>query len=178
LRLDIVRFHTVASTVVRTVVPLNTSGNEDGRSRGFNNLGQLAFRASFTDGSAGIFVADLTPTTPTLLLDQLADTVIDMHLGRGVEAPLLAILQSALKKLGDGNETSDQVAISMLEAFKATVAGKEKGKQISGPGADRRAARADEIIACPAGCVSLVAMAAQSRSGRRSSLGPLLPQRR
>src|SRR5882724_12091865 len=67
LRLDIVRFHTVASTVVRTVVPLNTSGNEDGRSRGFNNLGQLAFRASFTDGSAGIFVADLTPTTPTLL---------------------------------------------------------------------------------------------------------------
>ncbi|QEG36264.1 DUF7453 family protein [Bythopirellula goksoeyrii] len=35
------------------------SGNEDGRASGFNDLGQVAFRARFTDGSSGIFVSDL-----------------------------------------------------------------------------------------------------------------------
>ncbi len=35
------------------------TGNSDGRPSGFNNLGQLAFLASFTDGSSGIFVSNL-----------------------------------------------------------------------------------------------------------------------
>ena len=34
------------------------TGNDDGRRSGFNDRGQLAFFASFTDGSSGIFVAD------------------------------------------------------------------------------------------------------------------------
>jgi hypothetical protein len=33
-------------------------GNEDGQASGFNDLGQLAFSATFTDGSRGIFVSD------------------------------------------------------------------------------------------------------------------------
>jgi hypothetical protein len=35
------------------------TGNEDGRVSGFNDLGQLAFFAYFTDGSSGIFVSNL-----------------------------------------------------------------------------------------------------------------------
>ena len=35
------------------------TGNSDGRPSGFNNLGQLAFRAVFTDESQGVFVSSL-----------------------------------------------------------------------------------------------------------------------
>ncbi|MEM1208080.1 MAG: choice-of-anchor tandem repeat NxxGxxAF-containing protein [Planctomycetota bacterium] len=35
------------------------SGNEDGRLSGFNDLGQVAFQVSFTDGSQGIFISNL-----------------------------------------------------------------------------------------------------------------------
>jgi len=34
------------------------SGNSDGRPSGLNNLGQVAFGASFTDGASGIFVSN------------------------------------------------------------------------------------------------------------------------
>jgi hypothetical protein len=37
----------------------DSSGNADGRRSGFNDRGQLAFRTYFTDGSSGIFVADV-----------------------------------------------------------------------------------------------------------------------
>ncbi len=36
----------------------SATGNSDGRPSGFNNLGQVAFYASFTDGSSGIFVSN------------------------------------------------------------------------------------------------------------------------
>ena len=36
-----------------------STGNSDGRPSAFNNLGQLAFYASFTDGSSGIFVSNV-----------------------------------------------------------------------------------------------------------------------
>jgi hypothetical protein len=35
-----------------------STGGSDGRPSGFNDLGQLAFHASFTDGSSGIFVSN------------------------------------------------------------------------------------------------------------------------
>lgn len=35
------------------------TGNEDGRGSGFNDVGQLAFSAGFTDGTSGIFVSNL-----------------------------------------------------------------------------------------------------------------------
>jgi hypothetical protein len=47
---------------LRTISALNfqtRSGNDDGKRSGFNNRGQVAFWASFTDGSSGIFVSDL-----------------------------------------------------------------------------------------------------------------------
>jgi hypothetical protein len=40
------------------------SGNEDGRRSAFNDLGQLAFHASFTDGTSGIFVSNLVAVVP------------------------------------------------------------------------------------------------------------------
>ncbi|MCH8839967.1 MAG: PEP-CTERM sorting domain-containing protein, partial [Planctomycetes bacterium] len=50
------------------------SGNEDGRANGFNDLGQLVFGATFTDGSQGVFVSDLVavPEPGTFLLATLA----------------------------------------------------------------------------------------------------------
>jgi hypothetical protein len=34
------------------------TGGEDGRARGLNDLGQVAFQATFSDGSSGIFISD------------------------------------------------------------------------------------------------------------------------
>ncbi len=50
------------------------SGNEDGRASGFNDLGQLVFRAEFTDGSSGIFVSNIVaiPEPSSVLLLSLA----------------------------------------------------------------------------------------------------------
>ncbi len=49
---------------------LDTRGNEAGRASGFNDLGQLAFRAEFTDGSEGVFVSNLVavPEPSTLVM--------------------------------------------------------------------------------------------------------------
>ncbi len=51
-----------------------STGNEDGRASGFNDLGQLAFRATFTDGTSGIFVSNLVavPEPSSLALLALA----------------------------------------------------------------------------------------------------------
>jgi hypothetical protein len=35
-----------------------STGNSDGRRSAFNNFGQLAFAATFTDGTSGIFVSN------------------------------------------------------------------------------------------------------------------------
>ncbi len=64
-------------TDFRTIRFLNfigDSGNGDGRPSGFNNLGQLAFSASFTDGTSGIFVSNLVaiPEPATWVLAALA----------------------------------------------------------------------------------------------------------
>ncbi len=61
-------FRTVA--YLRQIV--GGSGNEDGRKSMFNDMGQLAFSVSFTDGTVGVFVSDLVavpePTTTILAL--------------------------------------------------------------------------------------------------------------
>jgi hypothetical protein len=50
------------------------TGNSDGRPSAFNNLVQLAFQASFTDGSQGIFVSNrvAVPEPSSLVLLTLA----------------------------------------------------------------------------------------------------------
>lgn len=45
---------------VRTLSNLNHTGNEDGRPSSFNDRGELAFYAFFTDGSSGLFVATIS----------------------------------------------------------------------------------------------------------------------
>ena len=60
----------------RTVAGLgfaSGSGGQDGRRTGFNDLGQVAFVAAFTDGSSGVFVA-----SPCLAADVNADSFIDV----------------------------------------------------------------------------------------------------
>jgi hypothetical protein len=55
---------------------VGSSGNDDGHRTGFNNLGQLVFVASFTDGSSGVFVSNLVaipePAAVTLAFMALA----------------------------------------------------------------------------------------------------------
>lgn len=45
--------------IVSSVGFVEDSGNEDGHFSAFNDLGQLAFHASFTDGTQGVFVTDI-----------------------------------------------------------------------------------------------------------------------
>lgn len=47
----------IGNTLDTTLV--QATGNEDGRRSGFNDRGQVAFHASFSDGTSGIFVSDL-----------------------------------------------------------------------------------------------------------------------
>jgi hypothetical protein len=60
-------FHQISS-----VDFISGSGNSDGRPSGFNDLGQLAFSASFFDGTYGAFVSDIAtvpePTPTTLIM--------------------------------------------------------------------------------------------------------------
>jgi len=42
---------------------VDNSGNEDGRSSGFNDLEQIAFRALFTDGTSGWRPSPYLPVT-------------------------------------------------------------------------------------------------------------------
>ncbi len=51
-------FRTIASLSLNGLL----TGNSDGRGSDFNNAGQLAFWASFTDGSEGIFVSNAVAT--------------------------------------------------------------------------------------------------------------------
>lgn len=50
------------------------TGNEDGRSSSFNDVGQLVFNAAFTDGTSGCFLSNLVaiPEPSTLLLGAMA----------------------------------------------------------------------------------------------------------
>jgi len=53
----------------------NMTGNEDGRMSGFNDRGEVVFRASFTDGSQGVFVSNVVaipePSSVMLLMSLL-----------------------------------------------------------------------------------------------------------
>lgn len=71
----------VAPGDFRTIGPLGLdflgdSGNDEGQPSGFNNLGQVAFRARFTNGTQGIFVSNLVavpePSSLVMLLGCLA----------------------------------------------------------------------------------------------------------
>lgn len=57
----------VSPGVSRTIADLLFAGNantEDGRRAGMNDLGEVAFLATFTDGSSGIFVSDVAQASP------------------------------------------------------------------------------------------------------------------
>ena len=71
----------VAAGDVRKISSLDFvagSGNGDGQPSGFNDMGQVAFRATFTDGSSGIFVSSAVaiPEPATLVLQGLASIAV------------------------------------------------------------------------------------------------------
>jgi hypothetical protein len=54
---------------VASVAFASATGGEDGKARGFNDAGQIVFRATFTDGSIGVFVSDaLTVPEPPVIV--------------------------------------------------------------------------------------------------------------
>lgn len=64
---------------VRTISTLQFvthSGNGDGRNSAFNDKGQIAFSAYFTDGSSGIFVSNLVAVPEPAAILSLTITVI------------------------------------------------------------------------------------------------------
>ena len=57
----------VAPGDVRTIQSLSMftfHGDDDGKARGLNDLGQVAFKASFTDGTNGVFVSNVVAHLP------------------------------------------------------------------------------------------------------------------
>ncbi len=65
-----------SGTDLRTISRLSfiaNTGNGDGRASGFNDLGQLAFLARFTDGTSGVFLSDLVaiPEPSSVVLSAL-----------------------------------------------------------------------------------------------------------
>jgi hypothetical protein len=67
----------VAQGDVRTIsslAMLTNHGDDDGRPRGMNDLGQVAFHATFTDGSRGIFLSDAVAHLPG---DYNDDAIVD-----------------------------------------------------------------------------------------------------
>ena len=136
----------VSPGTFRTVTHLGlftNSGNEDGRLSSFNNVGQVTFRAIFSDGSRGIFIA--SPPGPVDMLTDLIDTVLIQGFNPGVENPLLDKLNAALNKLDDDNSNNDGATVSNLGDFIAIVKAKQ-GKNIDEVIADSLIAAADHIV--------------------------------
>jgi hypothetical protein len=71
-------FRTVSSVTLGAQQQEAGSGNEDGRPSTFNDRGQVAFLASFTDGSSGVFVSDAVLNDGALPGDFNADSVVDV----------------------------------------------------------------------------------------------------
>jgi len=135
----------VAPGDFRTVTYLGTvanSGNEDGRLSSFNDAAQVAFRAIFSDGSEGIFIA--SPPGPVDLFTDLIDAVIAQDFNPGVENPLLDKLNTALNVL-DKNPDNVNPVINILGDFIDIIEAK-RGKMISDAQADELIALAEEII--------------------------------
>jgi hypothetical protein len=63
-------FRTINALSFVGIPPSGSTGNSDGRQSAFNNFGQLAFAATFTDGTSGIFVSNRVaiPEPSTILL--------------------------------------------------------------------------------------------------------------
>jgi hypothetical protein len=54
---------------IASLVFASATGGEDGKARGLNDAGQIVFRATFSDGSSGVFVSDaLTVPEPPLVV--------------------------------------------------------------------------------------------------------------
>ncbi|MEZ6072461.1 MAG: PEP-CTERM sorting domain-containing protein [Pirellulales bacterium] len=55
-----------------------SSGNQDGRNSLFNDRGQVAFGATFTDGTSGIFVSNAVavPEPASLMLFAVGATLL------------------------------------------------------------------------------------------------------
>jgi len=82
---------------------------------------------------------------PMVLLDFLAQDIIDLELQPGLENSLLAKLDTALQKLEDDNENNDAAVINLLEAFINAVEA-QRGKKIPEADADALIEAAQEII--------------------------------
>jgi hypothetical protein len=83
---------------------LSETGNAEGRATPFNNLGQVAFTASFTDGSSGVFVSNAVALLPG-----------DINLDHDVNAADISAMMAALANLSDYQSMNNLTAQQLLQ---------------------------------------------------------------
>jgi hypothetical protein len=85
-------FRTVSGLIFFDTANQYVSGNSDGRPSAFNNRGQVAFAARFTDGTSGIFVSNAVaiPEPNTLLLGAIAFAGLFLPRRRSKDGPRAA----------------------------------------------------------------------------------------
>jgi hypothetical protein len=71
------------SRIVNVLNQFTTLTTEEGSPCSFNDVGQLAFTASFTDGSSGVFVSSLVQTLPGDFTHDQFVNVADLDVWRG-----------------------------------------------------------------------------------------------
>jgi hypothetical protein len=116
----------------------SASGNSDGRPSGFNNIGQLAFWASFTDGSQGVFVSNAVAYVPgdfnrdgKLTGDDVKSMLValtDLHAFEGSTG----LSEQALALLGDLNG-DHAVTNADIQPLLNLLAGRGNGTAVPEP---------------------------------------------
>ncbi len=90
-------------------------------------------------------LVDIDFSDPVVLLNDLIQQVIDLELHHGFENSLLAKLDTALRKLQDGNEANDKAAVNSLTAFIDAI-NEQSGNKISEEDANSLITAAQQII--------------------------------
>ena len=90
-------------------------------------------------------LVDIDFSDPVVLLNDLIQQVIDLELHHGFENSLLAKLDTALRKLQDGNEANDKAAVNSLTAFINAI-NAQSGNKISEEDANNLITAAQQII--------------------------------
>lgn len=88
---------------------------------------------------------DIDFSDPVYLSEELIQQVIDLELHHGFENSLLAKLDTALRKLQDGNEANDKAAVNSLTAFINAI-NEQSGNKISEEDANSLITAAQQII--------------------------------
>jgi hypothetical protein len=141
----------VSDPGAQAVFRVDPSGTVTPFATGFAGNWSLTF-----DSRGSLYVADrgsdciIKISRPVLMIEILAGIVVDMNL-KGVGRSLMANLDTAVKKLEDGNEKNDRVACNALQTFRIKAEA-QRGEKLTDAQADELVGGATEILES-LGCV-------------------------